>query len=224
MKKLTFAIPVQMRKAETVERVTFYVVDDKAKLEASRILSKVKYPTAPSLHGLEKAYRNANAIRKRMEDTRIEIVQRKTLTKEEAYEKNVSAFHYLVEQRDAMIDIIDVVRPVIENVVDVNVELSHHRERISELECRIEELIELLNRVYGESPKKPLLKNGKELWCGTLREAALEIIKLYEIDNKAEVKQYRSLRNASDEYCDRHKFLHKPDLTKDMLYENVKKA
>ena len=76
---------------ETIdESVSFVVVDDEAKLLASKMLSKVKIPVAPSLHGLEKAYIFGDMLRKKLVKNDIQIIAKKNLTKEEAYQQNIN--------------------------------------------------------------------------------------------------------------------------------------
>lgn len=82
----------------------------------------------------------------------------------------------------------------------------------------------MLEAAYGRSPIISPLPDGKMPWSGQIKEAAIQIIINYGDDSKAGVKKYRHLRDASDRFFDQHKFIYKPDLTKDMLYENVKKA
>ena len=229
MKKLSFSIPFRKKKPESVETstepVSFFVVDDAAKLEASRILSKVKIPATPSLHGLEKAYLFSESFLRKLNKNNIQIVERKNLSKEEAYQLNVKIFDHLIEQRNAIIGVIEkMVQPLIKNAAGVNIQLGDHTKRISVLEDQVSELQEMLDKVYGRHPQIPPLPDGKMPWGDSLKKASEEIIKIYEADCKAEIRNYRTLRDASDDFYDRHRFTYKLKLTKDMLYENVKKA
>ena len=116
------------------------------------------------------------------------------------------------------------VQPLIKNVAAVNIQQRRDNDRIILLERQVIELQAMLKSVYGKSPTIPKLPNGKMPWSQSIKDAANEIIKNYETDCKADIRSYRSLRDASDEFYDCHVFTYKQGLSKDMLYENVKKA
>ena len=82
----------------------------------------------------------------------------------------------------------------------------------------------MMKRTYGSAPAISVSTKGKIPWYDTMKKAAEEIIDDYQKDEKNTIRMYRSLRDASDEYYEHHTFVRNPDLTKDMLYENVKKA
>ena len=206
------------------EPVTFIVVDDEAMLAASKMMSKVKIPKAPSFRGLGKAYIIGNLILSKFKKSEIQIIEKKNLTKDEAYQQNVNIFKHLIEQRNAIKAIIEhMVQPLIKNVAGVNVELNDHNNRIVELERTVIKFQEMLFSSYVKAPVIPVLSEGKQPWKASMRDAAVEIINNFLADGNAEIKQYRHLRDASDDFYDRHQFDHKQNYTKDKLYANVKK-
>jgi hypothetical protein len=227
MKKIMFSYSFKKKQSDSVDnskdQVSFIVVDDVAKLEASRAISKVKMP-AP-LRAIEDAYVSSNSWLKKLSRNDIQIVQKKNLTKDEAYQQNVSIFNHLIEQRNAIVGVIEsMVQPLINNAAKENIRQSIQDERIIILERQVLELTKMLNAVYGKSPGIPPLPGGKMPWGDSMKKAADEIIKIYDADAKAEKRNYRTLRDASDEFFDRYKFIYKPEYTKVMLYENVRKA
>lgn len=229
MKKLSFSIPFRKKKPELVETstepVSFFVVDDDAKLEASRILSKVKIPAIPSLHGLEKAYLFSDSWLRRLNKNNIQIVKKKNLSKEEAYQLNVTIFDHLLEQRNAIVGVIEkMVQPLIKNAAGVNIEIGEHNKRIAALERQVDEYQKMTDKIYGGSLQIPPIPHGKQPWGDSLRNASFEIIKIWQEDCRANVKKYRSMRDVSDEFFDNHIFIHETELTKDQLYWNVKRA
>jgi hypothetical protein len=207
------------------ESVSFVVVDDEAKVQASKILSKVKIPVTPSLHALGEAYIFGNWLRRKIEKNDIHIIEKKNLTKEEAYQQNVNIFQNLIAQRDALLGVVEhMVEPLIKNVAAVNIQQRRDNDRIILLERQVIELQAMIKSVYGKSPTIPKLPNGKMPWSRSIKDAANEIIKNYETDCKEEVRSFRSLRDASDEFFDGHVFTYKQDYSKEQLYENVKRA
>jgi hypothetical protein len=212
--------------------LTFYVVDDQSKEDAKRALSKVKIPNAPSLHALEKVYTVGDSFLKILKGNDIKITKNKNITKEEAYRQNLNIFQHLIEQRDAIVAVIEkMVQPLTKEVAEVKIEQSEHSIRIRELENQLQDTSQKLDdfqrmftKLYGASPIIPSVQGGKHPWAGQLQQAADKIIERYEKDGHAEIKQYSCLKDASDEFYDQYMFINKPKLTKPQLYENVKKV
>jgi hypothetical protein len=205
------------------EPLSLIVVDD-AEIEASEIFTKVKIPKTLSLHGMKKAYLFSNLILSKLKGTDIRIVEKKNLTKDEAYQLNVNIFQHLIDQRDAFVSLVQhMVQPLIENVAGVNIELSNQNKRVTELENQLKEYQKNLKAAFGKAPSIPPIPNSKQLWKASMVDASKEIIKNFRADKKANTKQYKDLRDASDEFFDLHEFKHKQDYTKDLLYANVKK-
>jgi hypothetical protein len=70
------------------------------------------------------------------------------------------------------------------------------------------------------SPPPPI----RASWRGTLQEAGFKVADGYFGDFSNSKSGFRSLKDASDSFFARHRFPHKPRLTKKGFYENVKKA
>ncbi len=226
MKKLSFSIPFK-KKTKVAEvsnkEVSFIVIDDAAKLEAAKILSKVKLPDSPSLHGLENAYVFADSLSSFFRKKSIRIVQNKKLTKEESYDLNVKTYEELIDQRNAIIGMAENMKPIITNLAGVNIKVGDHDSRIIQLERQIDELQQMLRKVYGKAPKALLSPDKKLPWTQPLKDAAIMINKNYEDDSRKEIREYLNLRAASDQFYDQHEFVYKPNLDKPQLYDNVKK-
>ena len=223
MKKPSFSFSFGKKKPETVgtsaESISFFVTDDDAKLEASRLLSKVKIPA--SLHALEKAYLFGDRVRKKLDKNEIQVIQKKNITKEEAYQLNVTIFQHLIEQRDAILNIIgNMVQPAINNLAGVNIEIEILKAKNAEQDRQIKEMREMLDKIYG---KHPQISNVKKPWNASLKDASLKIIEDYKVDQKLlpELRTYIDLTDATNKFYNAHDFPNRPDIDAPSLYKNV---
>ncbi len=204
--------------------VSFVVVDDVAKYDASKTLSKVKLPEIPALHALGEALVYGDSLVNALRKNSIRVVKNKKLSKEEAYQLNVHTYEELIEQRKAIIGMAEnMVKPMIKNLASVNIKVGDHDSRIEILERQMEEYDRMFRKVYGKSPKALLSPNKKIPWTQPLKDAAIMINKNYEDDSRKEIREYLNLRAASDQFYDQHEFIYKPNLDKPQLYDNVKK-
>ncbi|MFA6468293.1 MAG: hypothetical protein WCW35_05295 [Bacteroidota bacterium] len=223
MKKPLFSFSFGKKKPNAVETsvepISFFVTDDDAKLEASRLLSKVKIPA--SLHTLEKAYLFGNRVIRKLDINEIQVIQKKNLTKEEAYQLNVSIFQHLIEQRDAILNIIgNMVQPAINNLAGVNIEIEILKTKNAEQDRQIKEMREMLDKIYG---KHPQISNVKKPWNASLKDASIKIIEDYKVDQKLlpELRTYVDLTDATNKFYNAHDFPNRPDIDAPSLYKNV---
>jgi hypothetical protein len=194
-----------------------------SKLDASITISKMDIPKTPQLEILEKAYSIGDEL---IETLSKKIIDDKKKGKvKKSFGESGRIFEEIIKQRSVIVSIIEkMVQPTINVTGDHSLQLNKLWNILFELDKRIQKLEETMKNVYGSSPNISLLKDGKIPWHDTMKAAAEEIIEAYQGDEKNSIKLYRSLRDASDEYYEQHIFIRNPDLTKDMLYENVKKA
>jgi hypothetical protein len=175
---------------------------------------------------LETAYTITETLLRRFRKNDVRIVEKKGLSKDEAYKANEQTFKKLLDDRNSIVELIaEVLQPVIGVVGQNAISIEDLNDRLEKYERRLAELETMMKGVYGKAPTVPPLPGGKQPWSSTLKEAAQEVISEYQIDSLSKVRQFRSLRDASDQFFEKHKFVHKPDnFTKEGFYENVKKA
>ena len=222
-----FKNKVEKDEAETTEALTFVVTDAVSQDEASKILVRYKIPT-PAFHSLEKAYVFGDGLRRKLKKNEIHVVK-KNLTKEEAYQLNVGVYNRLLEQRNAIIGIIEnILHPLIKDVAGVKIGHGELEERIRDLEKQkadqdrqIKELQNLFSGVHGKLPQDAQPFHIKKEWKLPLKDAALKIISIYKEDEISAERKYFQVRQVSDEFYDQYDFVYKRRLDKEQLYKNV---
>ncbi len=220
-----FSFKRERQKKTDDQRITFVVPDRESLTAASKALAKVRIPVAPQLRMLENVYGIGDVLLRRLRKDRIEIIQKEGLSKEEAHKLNEQTFSRLIEQRNAIADIIGkMLHPVIKVVAAHTVELDDLYERLYSAEKRIRELEQVMKIVEGRAPNVPDLPGGKELWTGNVKAAAMKVVQNFEADYGASMPSFRSLHDASDQFFDAYEFRDKSRYTKEMFYASVKKA
>lgn len=206
------------------ERIEFIVPDADVKEAASRALDRVRIPETPHLKALGEAYVAGDRIVRSLNPREIKVVERRGLSRDDAYRANEQTIRRLVEHRDAIVAVVEkMVNPLIRVVGNISIGQQSQFKKLAEYEKRITELERMMAEVYGRAPVVPPLPGGKAVWGSTLKEAAAQIMREYDEDCRSNNRRFRSLRDASDDFHRRHLFVHKPNLTSDQLYENVKK-
>ena len=204
--------------------IPFVVSDRKAFKKAKDAVHRAHYIVNPNIRSLAIAYLAGNKLLAKYRKPRVHIITKHHLSSDEAYVENAKTLDGLIEQHGDIADIIDkLINPLISTIADLDSKMEISCRKISVCEKKIRFMKSMMEDVHGKSPSIPKLPRGKLLWKASMREAAEEIINNFTADGNAEIKQYRHLRDASDEFFDRHVFEHKQDYTKEQLYANVKK-
>jgi hypothetical protein len=115
------------------------------------------------------------------------------------------------------------IHPTINAAGDMSIQIDEQRKLLFDLIRRIDWLEVMMRNVYGKSPTPTPLPGAKEVWRGQLKEAARVVCVRYKDDLTKPVHEYKDLRDGSDQFWEAHYFVHKPKITKDQFYDNVKR-
>ena len=202
----------------------FIVKDKESFTKATDALVTAGLIAFPPLFILKMVHTIGTKIAKKYRTPIIDVIEKKRLTFEQTYDENVKMLYGLLDQRSAIVEVIEkMINPLIYNQADLELKQEYNNRRLHECEMKILAMEEMLKKVYGKSPSIQPLPIEKESWKASMVEASKEIIKTFRAAKKANTKQYKDLRDASDEFFDQHEFKHKQGYTKDLLYANVKK-
>jgi hypothetical protein len=206
-------------------QVSFVVPDRRSVVRASQAQLPGRVPRAPQLRKLDDALLFGERLLGRLRQKPVQIVEQQGISLEEAYRANERTYEELVEQRNNLVGVIEkMLQPTINVVQEHSKELEDRCETLENHEGRIKVMETMMRAVFGKAPDNPRNQATREVWQGSLHEAAAQVTTEYRTDNGSSKPRFRSLRDASDCFVDTHIFLHKPRLTKDQFYENVKKA
>jgi len=210
------------RKKEPI-KIVFAQPSEDSKLDATLIISRLNIPRTPQLEILEKAYSTGDEL---IEKLSIKLAEdNKSWNKKGVVGEGGKIYEEIIRQRNTIKSVIEkMVQPTINVTGDNSLQINRLWTILFELDKRIQNLEGSIKNIYGVAPPLSINPNGKILWYDTMKRAAEEIIDAFKRDEKNTVRLYRSLRDASDDYYEHHSFVRNPDLTKDMLYDNVKKA
>jgi hypothetical protein len=205
-------------------KISFALPDKNASEAALKQISKVGLPSVAQMQTLQSAYSVGDALIERL-TKKISIDKQNGKIQPDSYRETGRIYEELLEQRNIVADVIEkMVQPTINVVGDISIRESEQWDMLYAMDKRLFKLEQTMKMVYGKTPSVSAFTDGKIPWYSSMKKAAEEIISLYQNDSRNSSQMYRSLRDASDEYFDSHTFVYKPDLTKDMLYENVKKS
>jgi hypothetical protein len=215
---------IRRRSRIRTERPVFVVPDLTTQVTAADAIARVKLPEVPELKALGHAKSAADRLLARLNKSSIKIVRKPGVSRDEAYAQNSKTLELLVEQRDALTTVIeDMVQPVIAAATGHSRKIQMLIKEHEFQEERIRHIEELMKTAFGDVPEQRT-SNGKKIWSGQLQEAARLVRGIYNEDLANPERKFKDLRDASDSFFARHVFVHKPDLTRDQFYDNVKKA
>lgn len=204
--------------------ITFVVPDRESCTSAMKALSRVQIPRKPRLRMLRNAYSFGDSLVDRLTGE-IKIVEQKGVPKEDTYRANESILNELVELRNLTAESIEMnVKSSVNVVGELSIQSNEMLKRFEKLEKRIRQVDAMMQGVYRRAPMVPDLPGGRTLWSKTLKKAADEVIRECKTDLARSGSVQRSLREASDEFFDKHTFIKMPHLEKSAFYESVKKA
>ena len=83
-----------------------------------------------------------------------------------------------------------------------------------------------LNKKIKDITKAKEVVPQKEEWLLTIKDAAIKVREIYDEDSMSPQRQYKSLKDASNQFFAKHEFVKYPDkkFNKNKFYENVKKS
>jgi hypothetical protein len=219
------AEPEQTPENFTSGRITFVVPDRNSLVIASNALAKVRLPEIPRLKTLQDAYMAGEKIIQRLDRKGIRIVEKQGASPEDAFKQNADTYRAVAALRNEMATLIsDVVHPGLKAQGKSEIDQHLLIRKVIEIDQRLAEMERMMKEVHHRVPEIPAMPGDKQVFRGQLKEAGQIVQDLYRNDLASSTRQYKDLRDASNSFYYNHIFAHKPDLTKDQFYENVKKV
>ena len=204
--------------------VTFYVSDDAAAARASGALSRVKVPLLPQLKTMRAAAKAGESLMVNL-SREINIVKKIDASSEDLRRQNQQILDQLCKNKEYLVQVIDrMINPMNSVVTDVVVDLADLKRQVLIIQSQMRFFEIQMKEGFDSVKSNPSQESANIPWMGTLKEAGIEVCELYRVDEGSEIKKYRNLRDASNEFFHSHVFVYEPQTTNDSLYENVKKA
>jgi hypothetical protein len=204
--------------------VNFYVPDDDAGARASKALSQVKIPLIPQLKTLQAARQVGDSVLVRLRKE-INIIGKIGSSKADVRRLDQQILDQLRKDKEHLAEVIDgTIQPMNGVLVEMSTDVAQLRREMLIITSRIEGYERMMQEVFDKVPQSSIKDCTRIPWVGTLKEAAIHVCERYKVDEASVVKNYRSLRDASNDFFSFHIFVYEPTATADSFYENVKKA